>query len=96
MNNFFVKTTFVSILIILIYNTTIGPIINKSLAPILKISDFAIEKQERLKVKDKLLKSLEKASSKERYLTKEEAQIISDFIKKISNELDMENSERKN
>tara|TARA_B100000925_G_C21929323_1_gene439541 strand:+ start:686 stop:964 length:279 start_codon:yes stop_codon:yes gene_type:complete len=91
MNNFYIKVTFLSIIIVIIFNLTIGPIIYKSIDPIIKISELATEKGQRVKIKDKILKEIENANSKKRYFTEKEAKIIGNFIKKISQELDLEN-----
>ncbi len=84
---FIFKTLAISIAIIFIFKFSIGPILNQALQPVVKLYEFTENKKKRIEIKEKILNELDNANKKDRYLTKEEAKILSTFLKKISDEL---------
>ena len=72
----------------LFFELTVGARIDRITDKINMFSDH----QSRLKVKEKLKQELKKGIEKENYFTEEERVLISDFIKKIREELDLNDS----
>jgi len=72
----------------LFFELTVGARIDRITDKINMFSDH----QSRLKVKEKLKQELKKGIEKENYFTEEERILISDFIKKIREELDLNDS----
>jgi hypothetical protein len=91
MKNFLYKIFLISLSIILIYNLTIGPTISQLTKPIVKVTELLDNKSEREKIKIKILNEIKKANNKENYLSNEEAQILSNFINKLVNEMNLNN-----
>lgn len=91
MKNFLYKIFLISLSIILIYNLTIGPTISQLTKPIVKVTELLDNKSEREKIKIKILNEIKKANNKENYLSNEEAQILSNFINKLMNEMNLNN-----
>ena len=88
MKNFIYKTIVAIIAVILIYELTIAKQINK----ITSQSEMILCKEGRKDSVDKLREEIKKAINKERYLSKDDAILINQFIKKIRKELkDSEN-----
>tara|TARA_B100000214_G_scaffold368017_1_gene338927 strand:- start:808 stop:1074 length:267 start_codon:yes stop_codon:yes gene_type:complete len=88
MKNFIYKTIVAIIAVILIYELTIAKQINK----ITSQSEMILSKEGRKDSVDKLREEIKKAINKERYLSKDDAILINQFIKKIRKELkDSEN-----
>ena len=79
MKQFIYKTLVVLISIVLIYEFTIGKLINKYTNKLDTIST----KEGRKEIKKEIKKGVEK----ERYLSKEDAKLLNQFIKKIQKEL---------
>ena len=69
----------------LFFELTVGARIDRITDKINMFNDH----QSRLKVKEKLKQELKKGIEKENYFTEEERILISDFIKKIREELDL-------
>ena len=59
--------------------------------PIAKVTELLDNKNERENIKIKILNEIKKANNKENYFSREEAQILSNFINKIVDELDVDN-----
>jgi len=74
------------VLLYIFFELTIGSKINYFTNKINMFSDH----QSRLELKEKLKDELRKAVEKENYFTEEERILISDFINKIRNELDLD------
>ena len=74
------------VLLYIFFELTIGSKINYFTNKINMFSDH----QSRLEMKEKLKDELRKAVEKENYFTEEERILISDFINKIRNELDLD------
>ena len=74
------------VLLYIFFELTIGSKINYFTNKINMFSDH----QSRLVMKEKLKDELRKAVEKENYFTEEERILISDFINKIRNELDLD------
>jgi len=83
MKSFFVKTVVVAVVFYILFEVTIGSRLDK-------IENYFAafkNKQERTKVKEKILIELEKANKKDRILNEREKKIISEFLQKIQNEI---------
>ena len=83
MKQFIYKMIVVVISIILVYEFTIGKKISQFGGKIEAISS----KEGRKESVNKLREEIKKAVKKERYLSKEDAKLINEFIKKIQKEL---------
>ena len=83
MKNFIYKTIVAIIAVILVYELTIAKQINK----ITSQSEMILSKEGRKDSVDKLREEVKKAIKKERYLSKDDAKLINQFIKKIRKEL---------
>ena len=83
MKQFIYKTTIVIIAIVVIYEFTIS----KQIKQITKQSEILLSKEGRKEGIEKLREEIKKAIKKERYLSKEDAKLINEFIKKIAIEL---------
>ena len=83
MKQFIYKMIVVVISIILVYEFTIGKKISQFGGKIETISS----KEGRKESVNKLREEIKKAVKKERYLSKEDAKLINEFIKKIQKEL---------
>tara|TARA_B100000579_G_C22032643_1_gene488934 strand:+ start:29 stop:295 length:267 start_codon:yes stop_codon:yes gene_type:complete len=83
MKQFIYKTIVFTIAIILIYEFTIG----KQISQIKDKADAIVSKEGRKETINKLREELKKGVKKERYLSKEDAILINEFIKKIRIEL---------
>ena len=91
MKNFLYKIFLISFFVIIIYNLTIGPTISQLTKPIIKVTELLENKSEREKIKIKIFNEIKKANNKENYLSNEEAQILSNFINKLVNEMNLNN-----
>ena len=83
MKQFFYKTIIVIIAIVLIYDFTIS----KQIKQLTSQSDILLSKEGRKEGVEKLREEIKKAIKKEQYLSKEDAKLINQFIKKIMGEL---------
>tara|TARA_B100001057_G_scaffold147213_1_gene147160 strand:+ start:359 stop:625 length:267 start_codon:yes stop_codon:yes gene_type:complete len=88
MKQFIYKTIIVIIAIVVIYEFTIS----KQIKQITEQSEILLSKEGRKEGVEKLREEIKKAVKKDRYLSKEDAKLINEFIKKIIIELkDSEN-----
>lgn len=87
--SFAIKILIVTFSVIVIFKFTVGPILDQVLSPLLKFYEISSSKQERLLVKEKILRELDNASKKEKYFTDKEAKIISNFLNKVNSELNL-------
>ena len=83
MKQFIYKTIIVIIAIVAIYEFTIS----KQIKQITKQSEILLSKEGRKEGIEKLRDELKKAIKKERYLSKEDAKLINQFLNKIRSEL---------
>ena len=83
MKIFFYKTFVIVIAVVLIYEFTIAKQIKKFSSQV----DILLSKEGRKEGIDKLREEIKKAIKKERYLSKEDAKLINQFISKITIEL---------
>ena len=83
MKQFIYKTIIIIIAIIVIYEFTIS----KQIKQITKQSEILLSKEGRKEGVEKLREEIKKAIKKERYLSKEDAKLINEFIQKITTEL---------
>lgn len=83
MKQFIYKTIIVIIAIVVIYEFTIS----KQIKQITKQSEVLLSKEGRKEGIEKLREEIKKAIKKERYLSKEDAKLINEFIQKIAIEL---------
>jgi hypothetical protein len=87
MKSFIYKSIIVVIAVILIFEFTIG---NK-ISQIYEKIDVVSTKEGRKESVDKIREELKKAVNKERYLSKEDAKLLKDFINKIQSEINESN-----
>ena len=83
MKSFVYKTIIAVIAIILVYELTIA----KQIKNITDKSDILLSKEGRKDGVEKIREELKKAIKKDRYLSKEDAKLINEFISKITSEL---------
>jgi hypothetical protein len=83
MKQFIYKTLVAIIAIVLIYEFTLGKLINEYTNKINSVSTKEGRKELVISVREEL----EKAVKKDRYLSKEDAKLINQFLKKIQKEL---------
>ena len=83
MRQFIYKTIIVIIAIVVIYEFTIS----KQIKQITDQSEIFLSKEGRKEGVEKLREEIRKAIKKDRYLSKEDAKLINEFIKKITIEL---------
>ena len=83
MRQFIYKMVIFVIAIILIYEFTIG----KQISNLKNKTDVFASKEGRKEGVNKLREEIKKAINKERYLSKEDAKLINEFIAKIQKEL---------
>ena len=86
MKIFFVKTIIVAITFYIVFELTIGSKIKQAQESILKYKS----KTERVKIKEKLIFEIERANNKDKILSDKDRRVISRFILKIQDELDLE------
>jgi len=87
MKIFFVKTIIVAITFYVVFELTIGSKIRLVQDSVLKYK----HKTERVKIKEKIISEIERANKKDRILSDNDRRVISKFIIKIKEELDLEN-----
>ena len=83
MKQFIYKTIVAIIAIVLVYELTIA----KQIKEFTSQSEIILTKEGRKDGVEKIREELKKAIKKERYLSKEDAKLINQFIRKIKNEL---------
>ena len=83
MKQFIYKTIVAIIAIVLVYELTIA----KQIKELTSQSEIILTKEGRKDGVEKIREELKKAIKKERYLSKEDAKLINQFIRKIKNEL---------
>ncbi len=83
MKQFIYKTIIAVIAIVLVYELTIA----KQIKEFTSQSEILLTKEGRKDGVDKIREELKKAIKKERYLSKEDATLINQFIQKIRREL---------
>ncbi len=83
MKQFIYKTIVAIIAIVLVYELTIA----KQIKEFTSQSEIILTKEGRKDGVEKIREELKKAIKKERYLSKEDAKLINQFIRKIRNEL---------
>jgi len=87
MRQFIYKTIIVIIAIVVIYEFTIS----KQIKQITDQSEIFLSKEGRKEGVEKLREEIKKALKKDRYLSKEDAKLIKEFIQKIT--IELKNSE---
>ena len=83
MKQFIYKTIVAIIAIVFVYELTIA----KQIKEFTSQSEIILTKEGRKDGVEKIREELKKAIKKERYLSKEDAKLINQFIRKIRNEL---------
>ena len=83
MKSFVYKTIIAVIAIVLVYELKIA----KKIKNITDKSDILLSKEGRKDGVEKIREEIKKAIKKERYLSKEDAKLINEFISKITSEL---------
>ena len=89
MKLFIYKTLIVVFLAYILFEFTIGQKIKKIDSKIENLNS----KQERVKIANKLRNEIEKANQKENILSEKDRELLSKFINKIINELNLEKSQ---
>jgi hypothetical protein len=83
MKLFIYKTLFIFLLIYLLFQLTIGLVLKK-----IKEEIYNFKSKENVElIKKKIRSELDYAIKKDKYLDKNDAKLINDFLKKIKNEL---------
>ncbi len=83
MKIFVVKTFIVALAFFIVFELTISSKIKLAKENVLKFK----EKTERVKVKEKIFEEIERANKKDQILSENDRLILSEFLKKIQNEL---------
>jgi len=83
MKQFIYKTLIAIVAIVLVYELTIG----KQIKEFTSQSEILMTKEGRKDGVNKIREELKKAVKKERYLSREDAKLINQFIKKIKKEI---------
>ena len=83
MKQFIYKSIIAVLAVILIHEFTIG----KQIKQLSKQTNYLLTKEGRKEGVSKLRGEIEKATKKERYLSKDDAKLLNNFIKKIKKEL---------
>ena len=83
MKQYIYKIIIAIIAIIIVYEFTVG----KQIKQFTSQSNVILSKEGRKETVEKLREEIKKAIKKERYLSKEDAKLINEFIKKINSEL---------
>ena len=86
MKIFVIKSLFIFACIFVLFKITIGSLINKYE----KKFDYYFSKEQTVYFKNKIKKEMKSAISKENYLSTEDAKLISEFINKIRDELNLQ------
>ena len=86
MKTFFVKTIIVAITFFVVFELTIGSKIRLVQDSLLKYKN----KTERVKIKEKIISEIERSNNKNKILSDKDRKVISKFIIKIQEELDLE------
>lgn len=85
MRLFIIKTTIVFFASYILFQITLG---NKIDYLSLKVKSLT-NQQQRIKIKEKILSEIKKGTEKENFFSEEEKIILSNFLKKIINELNI-------
>ena len=85
MKIFVVKTFIIALTFYTVFELTIGTKIRDVKESITKYQ----KKTERVKLKEKIFSELEDANQKDKILSEKDREILSKFLKKIKNELDL-------
>ena len=85
MKIFVVKTFIIALTFYAVFELTIGTKIRDIKESITKYQ----KKTERVKLKEKIFSELEDANQKDKILSEKDREILSKFLKKIKNELDL-------
>mgnify|MGYP001479584699 FL=1 len=85
MKIFVVKTFIIALTFYIVFELTIGTKIRDVKESITKYQ----KKTERVKLKEKIFSELEDANQKDKILSEKDREILSKFLKKIKNELDL-------
>ena len=85
MKIFVVKSFIIALTFYIVFELTIGTKIRDVKDSIIKYQ----KKTERVKLKEKIFSELEDANQKDRILSEKDREILSKFLKKIKNELDL-------
>ena len=89
MRHYILKVLIATFALYLLFKLTIGTVLNSFNSKIDKITN----QSNRIEIKEKILLEMKKGTQKESLFTKEEKIIISNFIKKIVKELNLNSIE---
>lgn len=85
MREYTIKITIALIALYILFKFTVGSVINTYVTKIKSLTDYS----QRTEIKDKILQEMKKGNEKENFFNEEEKVIISNFLNKIINELDL-------
>ena len=85
MREYTIKIIIALIALYILFKITIGAVINTYITKIKSYTDYS----QRAEIKDKVLAEMKKGSEKEFFFTENERIIISNFLNKIINELNL-------
>ncbi|WP_089697849.1 hypothetical protein [Candidatus Pelagibacter communis] len=83
--DFYKKTIFFALILIAVFQFTVAPYLRLVINNVYQPKELL--KLYKLEIKKKLIEEINRANSKERILTKEEAELINKFLMKIESEL---------
>ncbi len=85
MREYTIKIVIALIGLYILFKITIGAVINTYAKKMKSLTDYS----QRTEIKEKVLKEMEKGTDKENFFSENERIIISNFLNKIVNELDL-------
>ena len=85
MREYTIKITIAVIALYILFKFTVGSVINTYVTKVKSLTDYS----QRTEIKDKILQEMKKGNEKENFFNEEEKVIISNFLNKIINELDL-------
>tara|TARA_E500000178_G_C17031317_1_gene760724 strand:- start:3769 stop:4038 length:270 start_codon:yes stop_codon:yes gene_type:complete len=85
MREYTIKITIALIALYILFKFTVGSVINTYVTKVKSLTDYS----QRTEIKDKILQEMKKGNEKENFFNEEEKVIISNFLNKIINELDL-------
>ena len=86
MKIFVIKSLFIFVCIFILFQITVGSIVKKYQEKL----DYLVSKEQLIHIKDKLRKEMRAAINKDVYLDPEDSKLISQFIKKIEKEINLQ------
>tara|TARA_B100001057_G_C22517245_1_gene820408 strand:- start:377 stop:646 length:270 start_codon:yes stop_codon:yes gene_type:complete len=85
MREYTLKITIALIALYVLFKFTVGSVINTYVTKVKLLTDYS----QRTEIKEKILQEMKKGNEKENFFNEEEKVIISNFLNKIIDELDL-------